>query len=83
MVRKVLQNNPRGSITTIQGDKAMTALENYKLTYEVENAKTRRSKTTANQTYKAERAGRISNILRQVFQRITHRGSTNRTERVK
>jgi hypothetical protein len=42
------------------------SLENYNLTYEVENAKTRRSKTTANQSYKAERASRLGSMVREM-----------------
>lgn len=45
----------------------MTALDNYKLEYIQEDAKTRSAKTTASQTYKAERAGRVSSLLRHVF----------------
>lgn len=45
----------------------MTALDNYKLRYEYENQASRRAKNPKSQTYKAERAGRLLEILRHVF----------------
>lgn len=60
----------------------MTALDNYKLTFEsLENEKkTWITKTKASQQFKADQGGRLLEILRYLPQRIADFRSNNRTK---